>query len=189
MLSRMGVRAPYLLAVGHFYRHKNFVELVTGFSRALESLPRNVQLVIAGQESDADYAKEVGRAIASESLGDRVVLTGAVAYADLPPLYANASMFVFPSSCESFPNTLIEGMASGAPTLSSRRGPMVEIAGDGAEYFSPSCPDEIARGIVRLWQDRAFAQELASRGMERVSRYSWTQTARRLGLVLQAAAV
>lgn len=187
-LSRLGVRVPYVLAVGHFYRHKNFVELVHGFSRALGDLPRDVRLVIVGQEAVPRYAKEVRRAIARESLQDHVVLTGAVPYDRLPLLYANASLFVFPSCCESFPNTLIEAMACGAPTLSSRVGPMAEIAGEGANYFDPFDPDDIAAGILRLWHDRAFAERLASRGVDRVSRYTWAETARRLVQVLEEAA-
>ena len=51
-----------------------------------------------------------------------------------------ADIFVFASSCENMPNTLIEAMAAGLPIASSYRGPMIEILKDGGIYFNPENP-------------------------------------------------
>jgi glycosyltransferase involved in cell wall biosynthesis len=167
-----------VLSVSQFYFYKNFVELVIGFARARRAISASVELVIAGEEYDRDYAELVRRTAAREGVTDCVRLVGQVPYTDLPALYAGAELFVFPSACESFPNILIEGMASGTPTISSNRASMPELAGDGAYYFDPFEPDEIAAQIVRLWHDGRAREDLRSRGLARCERYTWEQTAR-----------
>ena len=180
LLARLGVSGRYLLSVGQFYPYKNLVELVVGFSRACASLPPDLSLVLAGAEHDAEVAEAVRAAIARARLSARVKLLGEVAYEELPPLYAGATLFVFPSSCENFPNILVEGLASGVPTLCSRLGPMPEVAGDGAAFFDPFDPDQIAAALVRLFHDPAEQQRLRERGLARAARYSWQATARGL---------
>jgi glycosyltransferase involved in cell wall biosynthesis len=176
--TRLGIRSPYVLSVSQFYFYKNFVELVIGFARARRAIPEKVELVIAGEEYDKDYADLVRRTAVREGVADCVRMVGQVPYTDLPALYAGAELFVFPSACENFPNILIEGMASGIPTISSNRASMPELAGDGACYFDPFEPDEIAAQIVRLWHDSHAREDLRRRGLARCERYTWGQTAR-----------
>ncbi|GAB4197910.1 MAG: hypothetical protein OHK0013_06520 [Sandaracinaceae bacterium] len=187
LAARLGLPARYLLSVSQFYFYKNFVELVDGFARALPSIPDDVALVIAGAEHEADYAAAVRARIASHGLESRVRLVGPVPYAELPALYARAVAFVFPSTVENFPNILVEGLASGAPTFASKLGPMPEIAGDGASYFDPYDPGDIARAIVRAVQDVALRATLRERGLARVERYAWSSTARQLLEVFEEA--
>ena len=52
-------------------------------------------------------------------------------------LLADANLFVFASSCENMPNTLVEAMAIGLPIACSDRGPMPEVLRDGGVYFDP----------------------------------------------------
>ena len=69
-------------------------------------------------------------------------------------------------------------MASGTATLASNRASMPELAGDGAVYFDPFEPDEIAAQILRLWHDERARREVRERGLARCQRYQWNQTAR-----------
>jgi glycosyltransferase involved in cell wall biosynthesis len=112
-------------------------------------------------------------------------LLGQIPYDQLPPLYAAASMFLFPSTCENFPNILIEAMASGVPTLASRLGSMPEIAADGADYFDPFNTEEIAVQIGRYWSDESARASLRERGLRQSQRYSWNTTARTLLGILE----
>jgi glycosyltransferase involved in cell wall biosynthesis len=188
VLAGLGLRRPYVLSVSHFYHYKNFVELVQGFARARSRLPPEAVLAIAGGESNNDYAGRVRSAIAEAGVESSVKLLGEVPYADLPPLYAAAHLFAFPSSCENFPNILVEGLASGAPTLASRVGPMQEIAQDGAAYFDPFDPEDIGRTIADLWSDAPRREALRQRGIAQAGRYDWAETARQLLPVLERAA-
>jgi len=180
VLQRYRLTTPYVLSVSHFYHYKNIVELVRAFALARTGLGSRVTLAIAGAEHEHDYAAAVRRSIADAGIDDCVRLLGPVGSADLPALYAGATLFVFPSTCESFPNILVEGMASGAPTLSSREGPMPEIAGSGAAYFDPFDPSDIAATIVRVWKDGDEAKRLRSSALARVRDFSWERTAQGL---------
>ena len=186
-LQGLGLESPYLLSVSQFYHYKNFVELVQGFALALAHLPKDCQLVIAGAEHEQDYAGQVRAEIARLGVGDRVRLLGQVPYEQLPALYAGAELFIFPSTCENFPNILVEGMSSGTPTLAGNVGPMPEIAGQGAAYFDPFAPQSIADAIVGLWRDPAKRSRLSRRGPEQAAQYSWERCAAELLRVMQGA--
>ncbi len=71
--------------------------------------------------------------------------------------------FVFASSCENMPNTLVEAIAAGLPLACSRRGPMHEILGDTGLYFDPESHLSIAEAIRRLIDDPLLRDESASR--------------------------
>jgi glycosyltransferase involved in cell wall biosynthesis len=186
--ERYGLPEQYLLSVGQFYPYKNIVELVVGFSRALPALPPGLPLVLAGAEHDAEVVQAVRAAIAREGLEGRVRLLGNVPYEDLPPLYAGSAMFIFPSACENFPNILVEGLGSGAPTLCSKLGPMPEVAGDGARYFDPFDPDDLAANLAGLFHDPRQQALLRERGLAKAASYSWEATARGLLEVFDQAA-
>jgi glycosyltransferase involved in cell wall biosynthesis len=188
LLARYRIEEPYLLSVSQFYHYKNIVELVLGFARACRSLPPRVKLVLAGEAHEPDYAAAVREAIRQEAIEGRVLLVGQVPYEDLPPLYAAASLFLFPSSCENFPNILVEALASGVPTLASRLGPMPEIAGEGAAYFDPFDPNDIARAILAHWDQPDRCAALREAGLKRSSRYSWSQCAAGILKALEEAA-
>jgi glycosyltransferase involved in cell wall biosynthesis len=177
VLSELGIKQPYILSVSQFYAYKNFVELVIGFSRARRFLPENVPLYIAGAEHESDYVATVRQVIRREGLEGRVHLLGHVPYDKLPALYAAAALFLFPSTCENFPNILIEAMASGVPTLASKLGSMPEIAGDGAAYFDPFNTEDIAQQIGHYWKDESARTSLRERGIKQSQRYSWDETA------------
>jgi glycosyltransferase involved in cell wall biosynthesis len=89
-----------------------------------------------------------------------------------------ADIFVFASSCENMPNTLVEAMASGLPIACSNRGPMPEILQDGGVYFDPENPASIAAAISDLANNPEKRNRLARRAGELSLRYSWRQCAR-----------
>ncbi len=81
---------------------------------------------------------------------------------NIPMILSESDLFVFASSCENMPVTLIEGMASGLPIACSDRGPMPEVLGDGGVYFNPDEPSSIADAIEKLIED----EDLRLRGIE-----------------------
>ena len=170
--ARDGGDSGPILCVSQLYFYKNIVELV----RALAQVP-GARLEIVGAAPEPAYARKVREEIDRLSLSARVKLVGPVPYAALPALYAQARVFAFPSTCESFPNILVEALAAGAPVACSDRGPMREIAGEAAVYFDPDDPRSIAVQLDRLWQDAAARAELRRRGPLQAARYSWTRAA------------
>lgn len=98
---------------------------------------------------------------------------------EIPRLLAEADVFVFASSCENLPITLLEAMASGLPIACSDRGPMPEVLIDGGVYFDPEDVDSIAMAIQTLLENTALREMRRARARELADRYSWEECSRR----------
>ena len=102
-------------------------------------------------------------------------LCGHITQADLPRYFEASDIFVFASSCENMPNTLIEAMSTGIPIACSNRGPMPEILLDGGEYFDPENTQSIFEAIKRFLDDPNLARNKAKRSSELSRQYSWSR--------------
>ena len=137
----------------------------------------DVELELVGGPGDADADVLMARR-QYDSAGKYLRLIGAVSNQHLPERLALADIFVFASSCEALPITLLEGMASGLPIACSNRGPMPEIAQGSAVLFDPEKPGEIADAIHALILDEGLRDRLARRGKSIAMEYDWNVTAR-----------
>lgn len=107
-----------------------------------------------------------------------VTTVGFVRPDELPSVLASAHLFIFASSCENMPNTLVEAMAAGLPIACSDRGPMPEVMDDGGVFFDPEAPDSIAAAVERLVTDPDLRSRAASRALELSHQYSWARCGR-----------
>ena len=95
----------------------------------------------------------------------------------IPKQLASSDIFVFASSCENMPITLLEGMASGLPIACSNRGPMPEVLEDGGVYFDPEDPDSVHKALSSLIGDPSMRRLKASRAFELAQHYTWERCA------------
>jgi glycosyltransferase involved in cell wall biosynthesis len=121
--------------------------------------------------------------------GEFVSLVGALAHDELPRLLAESDVFIFASSCENMPNTLVEGMASGLPIACSNRGPMPEVLQDGGVYFNPEDAESIADAIERIVVDSSLRMRLSERAIELATQFSWERCAKETWDFLYANAI
>jgi glycosyltransferase involved in cell wall biosynthesis len=171
---RYGVARPYVLSVGSLEPGKNRARLI----RAMHELRRegiDRALVVVGQKAwkfDDDLAlvRDLG-------MDDRVIFPGYIAPADLPPLYAAADVFAFPSLYEGFGVPVLEAMACGAPVVTSNVSATAEVAGDAALLVDPLSVTSIRDGLREALSDTALQARLARRGMERAAQFSWRRAA------------
>jgi len=96
-----------------------------------------------------------------------------VSHNDLPDYLKDKDIFVFASSCENMPNTLIEGMCTGLPIACSDRGPMPEVLKNGGVYFDPEDVISIENAIKVLIDNKDKRAELAKRSKQLSNHYSW----------------
>jgi len=96
---------------------------------------------------------------------------------ELPGYLANSDLFVFASSCENMPITLIEAMAVGLPIACSNRGPMPEVLGDGGVYFDPKDADSIAEAIEQIIQSSELRLSIANCANALSQQYNWKRCA------------
>jgi glycosyltransferase involved in cell wall biosynthesis len=92
-------------------------------------------------------------------------------------LIGAASALVMPSLWEGFGLPALEAMSCGTPVLSSDRGSLPEVVGDGGLYFDPEDASAIARAAVQLLTDPALASSLADKALARSREFSWDRGA------------
>jgi glycosyltransferase involved in cell wall biosynthesis len=113
----------------------------------------------------------------SDPHGEYVTQVGKVPSSQLPALLSDADIFVFASSCENMPVTLLEGMACGLPIACSDRGPMPEVLEDGGVFFDPENPESVAAAIEQLLGDPDLRMRVARRAHELAGQYTWARCA------------
>jgi glycosyltransferase involved in cell wall biosynthesis len=171
-------KGDYLLFVSRFEVHKHQREVAEAFCALPTTLRDKYHMILVGDVS-VEKAREISaiaRRFGAEGL---VVMTGPVAYAELPAVYHHAAAHIFASSCENCPNILLEAMGSGRPLLSSNVMPMPEFGADAAEYFSPTDPVSIQRALRRVLEDGAHADRLGRLAAARSEEFDWGATARK----------
>jgi glycosyltransferase involved in cell wall biosynthesis len=163
---------PYFLYVGNLEPRKNLERLIEAFAR----MPgKDYQFVIAGNRW---YHGEAAEAKAgSLGLDGRVKFLGYVPRAELPALFSGATAFVYPSLLEGFGLPILESMACGTPVITSNNSSMKEIAHDAAVLIDPRDVRAMTEALTRVAEDRCLREDLAKRGLERSSQFSWARTA------------
>lgn len=162
----------YLLYVGTNKPHKNLARLILAYSRLHCSAP---PLVIAGPLDERyPHAQQLAE---SQRLGNRVRFLGRVPEADLPDLYRNATLFVFPSLAEGFGFPALEAMAFGAPLICSDIPALRELAGDAALYFVPERIDSVTQALAEGLARPELRHALRERGLARARAFSWQAAA------------
>lgn len=138
----------------------------------------NVSLDLVGEATGPSGRRLLAELRAIDPRGAFITCHGYIPPKRLPDCLARAHVFVFASSCENMPNTLIEAMAAGLPIACSNRGPMPEILMDGGVLFDPEDPSSIAAALESLLTDHALRTRCAARARELASHYSWSRCAR-----------
>lgn len=96
---------------------------------------------------------------------------------ELLPHLQNSDIFIFASSCENMPVTLVEGMAAGLPIACSICGPMPEVLKDGGLYFDPENPLEIANKVEEIITNNELRNSLRNKSFSIAKDYSWSRCA------------
>jgi len=175
-LWRLGIRENFLLFVGTVEPRKNLAALIEAFARLKQGSKRPEWLVIAGGtgwKNEAIYER-----VRQLDLQDEVRFLGYVSVEDLVVLYNACRAFVYPSLYEGFGLPILEAMSCGAPVVTSAVSSLPEVAGDAALMVDPRDIDAIVESMSALLDDGSLRSSLRAKGLERVTCFSWKETAR-----------
>lgn len=156
------------------YKHQWNVVRAIGRLRK-EGFPVTLHLVGGG--SGLPLA-ELERAVAEvDPDGEFVTRYDHVPHGEVARHLAGADIFIFASSCENMPNTLVEAMAAGLPIACSNRGPMPEVLGDGGVYFDPESVAGIGDAVRGLLVNEAGRETLRATAQRLSRQYTWENCA------------
>ena len=169
--ERHGLSRPYILWTGTREPRKNLEGLLAAFEIAAPSLPE-LDLVLVGPAGWGEDASEQG---VPAALRERVHVLGRLSDKDLAAAFQGAEVFAFPSHWEGFGLPVLEAMAYGTPTVTSRGTCMEEIVGEAGLLADPSDPAEIAAQLIEA--AGPTGAELAEAGLARAAQYTWERSA------------
>lgn len=111
----------------------------------------------------------------------RVRFLGYVPDEQVPVLLRDATVVVAPSLYDSFPFTVLEAMAAGAPIVASRVGGIPEAIASGEDgvLVEPGNPDALARAVIGLLRDPDRRKRFGAHARWRATtEFTWERTAR-----------
>lgn len=173
ILQKYGIMKPYILYVGNAYPHKNLDRLVLAFREVAKSHP-GLNLVLAGKE---DYFYKRLRKMTKEKKATSVIFPGHIAEFDLPTVYREAKLYVFPSLYEGFGLPPLEAMARDVPVASANTSCLPEILESSAYFFDPRGISSTSEAIEKVLTDNNLRKKLIEAGRQQVGKYSWQKMA------------
>lgn len=169
---RAGERSIRCLYVSNAEMYKHQWMVVRGIAE-LRRRGHNITLTLVGGGAGQAQQMLDEQCTASDPNGSFVEQIDFVPQKELPMQLASADLFVFASSCENMPVTLVEAMAVGLPIACSNRGPMPEVLADGGTYFDPEDADSIADAVEQIIKDPVLRVRIAQRAKTISEQYSW----------------
>jgi glycosyltransferase involved in cell wall biosynthesis len=159
--------------IGRIAREKNLALLLQAWER-LAPERGGARLVLVGRGPLEDEIRRRGI--------PGVHVTGLLQGPALSAAYASADVFVFPSTTETFGNSLLEAMGSGLPSLVAASGGVLEFAEHGANALlvEPDSVSAIAAGLGRLLHDPVLRRRLADGALRTAAARDWATVYDRL---------
>ena len=161
----------YFFFLGNTDPKKNTKGVLKAFSDFLKHTGNDMHLVML--DYDQYELEQLLDEIGDTALINRIILTGDVVNTDLPAIYSQSEVFLYPSLRESFGIPMLEAMACGVPVITSNTSSMPEVAGDAALLIDPYKPEEITAAMVRIVADKKLKAEMISTGFVQAAKFSW----------------
>jgi glycosyltransferase involved in cell wall biosynthesis len=171
--TRHAVRASdpmRILFVAMLRESKGLLVLIDACAKlAAEGVPFHLEIM--GQWSSDDFAARVHERIQELNLGAQLSFLGVMVGDEKYAAFRRADVFCFPTffSNESFGVVLVEAMAFGLPTVSTRWRGIPSVIDDGKTGFivDPHDPAAVADRLSRLAADGELRTQMGDAGRER----------------------
>lgn len=181
-----------LLYVGQLARLKGVHTAIEALARLRAGGATQLELTIAGGTIFPHYEAELHALARSTGVERYVRFTGLLPREQLPALYREHDILLFPSQWEEpFSITLLEALASGLAVVGTSTGGSAEILcdRDNALTFAPGDAEACASQVRRLIDDQDLLARISRRGQQTVAEQFRIETMiERIDLALISAA-
>ncbi len=174
VLDEFGLtKRRYVLLVARLVVEKRQMDLIEAFLHA--DMPDTKLVLVGGGDARSDYAEKLRARAKSHS---NIVLTGSQSGARLGGLFANAGLFVLPSSHEGMPIALLEALAYGLPILASNIEANLALELDAESYFPlgdvPALSQAMQKKLSDSKRPSQASVDVGEMGSKIMARYNWT---------------
>ncbi len=175
--ARHGITRPYVLYAGRREGGKGWNDLLRAFSRAVERLGVDLDLVSFG----------AGKVVLPAEIASRVKDLGFLPQEEVGDAYAAAAAYVQPSLFESFSRTIMESWLAGTPVIANQACEVVrwhcERSGGGLLYADDY---EMAEYLALVADDPERLRHLGAKGRDYVlANYTWDIALERMEAALE----
>ncbi|MCF8225280.1 MAG: glycosyltransferase family 4 protein [Bacteroidales bacterium] len=154
----------YLLYVGTIEERKALLTII----RAVHKGNINIPLVVVGKKTN--YYKKVGEYIENNHV-DNIKFYHHIENADLPAVYQQAEIFIYPSKYEGFGIPVLEALNSGIPVITTKGGCLEETAGEGGMLIDPGNVEQLILAIGNIMNDNSLREDLVKKGKEHAKKF------------------
>ncbi|GLH72509.1 hypothetical protein GETHLI_10110 [Geothrix limicola] len=170
----LGLPERFAFYPAQTWAHKNHARLFEALAH-LKSKGVILPLACCGHQNE--HHAELLKRAAELGLGDQIHWLGLRTEAEVRALYVASTLVVVPTLFEGGPGIpVLEAMAFQKPLAAASICGIPEAVGDTGLLFDPLDPADMATALQKLWQDGAFAAELAARAYLRISQRTWAKT-------------
>lgn len=173
--EELSLPEKFILAVSSIDPRKNLKNLIQAYKKVQEK--HGLQLVIVGSPNNVFANSDLKDLVYNDK---SIIFTGYINDNLLKMCYKRALAFLYPSLYEGFGIPPLEAMAMGCPTVVSNIASLPEICGDASHYVNPYNSEDIAEGINFVLENDNYRETLIKKGFERIKRFDWSSSARKL---------
>jgi glycosyltransferase involved in cell wall biosynthesis len=181
LLRKYRIKPEYILAGGGYEFRKNVESVIRAYKLLLDSnksqhfILEIPKLVIYGKllPELAPLATDAEKLVKELNLTKQVKLLDLVSQENMPALYKNAVMFIYPSHYEGFGMPVLEAMNVGIPIITSKNSSLPEVGGDAVLYCNPDDIHDIAMVMKNVMLNKDLRDVLSYRAKEKARQFSW----------------
>ncbi|AXS42419.1 glycosyltransferase family 1 protein [Breoghania sp. L-A4] len=166
-----------LVSVGSLVPRKGHDVLIKALA-ALRALPWRLDIA-GGDRLDPGHANLLRDMVATEGLGGRVTLRGALSAADLDALYAQADVFVLATRYEGYGMAFAEATVRGLPIVATGAGAVAQTIAPGTGLlYDPFDTEGFGDGLRRMIGDADLRARCAAASRDAAHGFpDWEATA------------
>ena len=173
-----------LLYVSNIFPYKYHLNVINAVNQlANEGFP--IKLTLVGVNYFDKIGKNINKLVNEVNIENKIIdWHQNVSIDEVKNYYHLSDCFIFASTCENMPNSLIEAMSSGLPIISSSSGPMKEFLEDSGIYFNPLSVIDLKKSILMMINDVDLRKKLSRKAYELSFNYSWQKCSKKTILYL-----
>lgn len=171
--DKYNLPVEYFLSLSTLEPRKNLRLLVDAYRELVMNDGINMPLVLAGRKG---WHMDKFLNGIEEKVQKQIMFTGFIDDEDLPAVYGNASLFVFPSRYEGFGMPPLEAIACGTDVLSSDATSLPEVLGEASSYFMSEDKEDLIQKLI----EKSNYKENKGLLCSQVNQFSWETEAKKL---------